>query len=159
MERENGSCSQLRPSIFFRVQSLKCVITWGCRRGVRPCQRTRLRLRSPAFANQGRREPMGRHLTALFCSCLMISSCEEGAFNFFPPSLSFPFLCLAHLCKSVSAFSIKEEFLAQGKPLSSLEKGMLCKKSFVGSDCEDSSGLAACLQYVLSPVIPQIGVM
>lgn len=44
MERENGSCSQLRPSIFFRVQSLKCVITRGCRRGVSPCQRAGLRL-------------------------------------------------------------------------------------------------------------------
>lgn len=44
MERENGSCSQLRPSIFFRVQSLKCVITRGCRRGVSPCQGAGLRL-------------------------------------------------------------------------------------------------------------------
>lgn len=44
MERENGSCSELRPSIFFRVQSLKCVITRGCCRGVGPCQRTGLRL-------------------------------------------------------------------------------------------------------------------
>lgn len=132
MERENGSCLQLRPSIFFRVQSLKCVITWGCWRGVRPCQRTRLRRRAPPLPIRAGRSQWNATVPLCFFSCcLMISSCEEGTLNFFsspfPPPNQFFFFCSPVLVVS----SLKSE-----KELTGSVESVTHRKSPGGSDPE-----------------------
>lgn len=59
MERENGSCSELRPSIFFRVQSLKCVITRGVLQRRWALSENWFEALLSAFASQDRQKPMG----------------------------------------------------------------------------------------------------
>lgn len=64
MERENGSCSELRPSIFFRVQSLKCVITRGVLQRRWALSESWFEAVLSAFASQDRQKPMGLWLAA-----------------------------------------------------------------------------------------------
>ena len=64
MERENGSCSELRPSIFFRVQSLKCVITRGVLQRRWALSESWFEAVLSAFASQDRQKPMGLWLDA-----------------------------------------------------------------------------------------------
>lgn len=68
MERENGSCSELRPSIFFRVQSLKCVITRGVLQRRWALSENWFEALLFAFASQDRQKPMGLWLAAVLFS-------------------------------------------------------------------------------------------
>lgn len=68
MERENGSCSELRPSIFFRVQSLKCVITRGVLQRRSALSENWFEALLSAFASQDRQKPMGLWLAAVLSS-------------------------------------------------------------------------------------------
>lgn len=88
MERENGSCSELRPSIFFRVQSLKCVITRGVLQRRWALSENWFEALLSAFASQDRQKPMGLWLAAvLFSPTLsywLLLTCMDSTQTFFP---------------------------------------------------------------------------
>ena len=88
MERENGSCSELRPSIFFRVQSLNCVITRGVLQRRWALSESWFEAVLSAFASQDRQKPMGLWLAA---SSFFSPPCHPDYFlpAWMVPKLSF----------------------------------------------------------------------
>lgn len=103
MERENGSCSELRPSIFFRVQSLKCVITRGVLQRRWALSENWFEALLFAFASQDRQKPMGLWLAVVLFTHTLAS-------DYFSPAGIVPKLSF----QQTELFGEKRYFRASG---------------------------------------------